>query len=231
MADDNPVREIPIDTDEVVAKVSEEVKDKVITEISDKVSSDVSEKVTASVVESITDKLGGKKEEKWIPKDYEEIKETTKQEMRKEWEEREAKAREDQKKADDTKAQEQVKRQEQWEQAWNTQIETLTKDNHIPAPSEEIQAKLSKKEKLSKEDLEDEGLSARRELYRLADEHKEYDLEKVYYKYILPKKNEVPRGAYAPVSGSSKTTTPEDKGGYSYEDIHGAKGFEDLLPK
>jgi len=229
MDDDNVVKEIPIDTAEVVAKVSEEVKDKVITEISDKVSQDVSEKVTSSVVESITDKLGGKKEEKWIPKDYEEIKDRAKEETLAEFENRMKARDEEAKKAQDAKAEEAVKRQEKWEQAWNAQLETLTKEGHIPEPNEEIRAKMEKKERLSEQDLQDEGLKMRRELYRLADEYKEYDLEKVYYKYVLPKKDEVPSGAFAPVSGSTKTTVGDNDTKYSYEDIHNSRNFEDLI--
>lgn len=226
--DDTKVTELPIDTDEVVAKVSDEVKEKITAELTDKVSADVAEKVTSSVVESITEKLGGKKHDKWIPKDYEEIKNTTKQETLAEVDARLTAREEEQRKKDEEKAQEATKRQEQWEKSWTNQIDTLTKEGHIPAPSDEILKKLEKKEALSKEELDDDGIKMRRELYRLADEHKEYDLEKVYYKFVLPNKDKISSGAYAPVTGSSKTVSTDNKSDYSYEEIHNARDFSSL---
>lgn len=226
-----------IDTSEIIDKVVDEVSEKVVSKASDEAAKKAAEKASEDVTKSIVDKIvGGQVEpktpwskEKRTPKDYDEIYEVAKEDAKKETlAEIEAREKQREKQIEVQKARdaESVKKQNE---LWDEQLKSLTQAGHIPEVKKEIQEKLAKGEKLEGEDLEDPGIKARKELYTAAAENKETNLELAYYKYKAPKSTQPP-GAAAPVFGSRKAVTPSgDQEEFSYEEIHNAKGFDELL--
>ena len=227
------VEEVEIDTqpiiEEVVAKVTEDFDKKLPK--ADKIADDVRD----GIIEKLT---GGKDKEDqspWqkegrSPKSYDEVAEwgteKAKKELRQEIEEKD---KVQAKKDNDAKAVE-TKRQEDWNKYWDGQIEKLVSEEKIPAPSEEIQAKLTDNKPLTEEEKEDPGIKARADIFRLATENKENNLELVYYKHFS--KETKPAGASAPVIGSRKAVTPSgEQSEYTYEEVHNAKTMHDLLLK
>jgi hypothetical protein len=101
----------------------------------------------------------------------------------------------------------------------------MVADQRLPAVADEIQEKLTKNQPLTDDDRKDPGIEARKRLFELGNEHKETNLELVYFKYYLPEQQKNPPGADAPVIGNAKTTS-KNTGEYSYEELHGGSMFD-----
>jgi len=228
--EEEEVEEVEIDTQPIVDDVTKAVSEKLPK----------ADKIAEEVRDGIIEKLTGEKDkeglspwekEKRAPKDYTEVAEwgteKAKKEIRAEIEEKEkvqAKKTAKEKKATEAK-------QKEWNDYWDGQVNKLVEEGKIPAVNEDIQVKLAENKALTDEEKEDEGVQARREIFKLANENKESNLELVYYKYYS-KGATKPAGATAPVFGSRKVVSPSGKGEeYSYDEIHGAKTMRDLLPK
>ena len=225
-----------IDTEKIIQEVTSRVSEAMGDVVGDKVKATVEEVLPKSaealredVVRNITETLAGKTEDPniapWVrekrnPHSYEEVADWGRLQAKREFEtslsEREAKAKQAQEEAEKAR----LAGQSQLAQQWDSQLKELTTKEFIPAPAEEVQAKLSKNEKLSEEDLKDPGIEARRELYRLGQEHQETNLELVFYKYYLPEKSKVEPGRTAPVIGRVKGSSNQEGEISSYEDLH-----------
>lgn len=181
--------------------------------------SKIEEEIIESAKQKLSESLVGKKQEKWIPKDYEEIKEVSKKEALEEFERINREKEEASKKQVEEAKKQEVENYKKWQEIWNKQVESLTEAGHLPKVDEEIQKKLDKGEKLSKEEMEDPGIAARSELYQKAQELKESNLELVYYRDMQGKR-ETREAEEAPIFGLKKSVTQaDDDEEFSYEDI------------
>ena len=204
-----PPKETPVVEPKVESK--EEVKDVEID------TSKIEEEVVEAAKEKLAESLVGKKDEKWVPKDYEEVKEVAKketlEEVDKKFEERDKQVKEDKK----TKVKEDKAKLAKWDKYWQGQVTKLTDEGHLPKPAEEIQKKLDEKETLTEEEMKDPAMIARTELYSKAQDLKESNLELVYHRDLRDKQ---PAGASAPVLGTRKSVSPPSSDGeFAYEDI------------
>lgn len=243
MPDDKTIQ---VDDAQITAEIKEKVIADVTPELTEKITADVTEKVTKEVTEAATKaakddlvkKIQGDKpvdenaspwtKEGRTPLKYEEVAEygATLAEKRIEAKlkaQNEAKAKQDEeaKKSSEEK-------QKQWNDYWEGQLKSMTDEGKIPAVDDKIQAKLDKKEVLTEQEKQDPGLQARAELFTKAKEVKDTNLELVWYKHIKDKK---PVGATAPVLGSHRATTSSNKDEWTWEELHNAKNFQDLIPK
>lgn len=209
---DNASSDIKVDKEEIVDNITKEVTAKVVAEAGPRVSEQAKKE--------LIDKLVGKEEKVWVPKSYEEIKEVSKKEAKEEilatLEQKEKAKAEEAKKIQD----QQAKTVEEQNKFWDKQLNTMVGDKRLPAIKEEIVKKLTSKEPLNDEERQDPGIRARAEIYRLAAEHKEPNLELVYYKYYKPGQSSTPAGARAPVFGSSKAVSPSGQADFTYEEVH-----------
>lgn len=198
--------EKPMEKEIDVSEVKEELKKEVKEEISAEVKDELVKSITGKTEEEIEEKTPWAKEGR-TPKDYDEIatwaKDQAKTELQKEDEEVKKKTEEKEK-----------ANLEYWNKTWDTQLEGLEKEGKIPKVE-------------NKEDPNDAGLKARKDLFVAANENKEYNLELVYYKHYDKKKQ--PAGADAPVSGGRKSVSKEPEGEFKYSEIHGARELSDLV--
>jgi len=200
--------------------------DKIVGEVdASKIETEVAEKVAKKVQDDLVEKItGGKKEEKWQPLSYEEIKEATKKETLDEFQkmekEKEAKTKETEKTAEAERG----KRMTEWNKHWDNQLTELAKDNRIPQVAKEIQEKLTKNETLTDDDRKDEGLQARVKMFQLGRENKESNLELVYYKYY----NKKQKATTAPVFGSQKSVNSSEPEDFTYESIN-KSSFDEIV--
>lgn len=221
--DDKTIKTPPPVTPKEEPKV--DVEDKIVGEVdTSKIEAEVTEKVTKQVKDDLVEKIVGKKEEKWQPSSYEEIKEATKKETLDEFQkmekEKEAKAKETEKTAEAERG----KRMTEWNKHWDNQLTELAKDNRIPQVAKEIQEKLTKNETLTDDDRKDEGLQARVKMFKLGRENKESNLELVYYKYY----NKKQKATTAPVFGSQKSVNSSEPEDFTYESIN-KSSFDEIV--
>jgi len=177
------------------------------------------EEAEAGIIEKIA---GKKEEEKWKPKDWEEVKESAAVEAERRIEAK-LKAEKEAEQKQLTEAEEAKKSKEiELHKYWDAQVESMTKSNLLPELEPEIAQKMSKGEALSDSEKQLPSVRARQEIYKLAQEHKEPNLELVYYKYY-GKQPLTP-----PVLGSSKSPNTHERPDYTYEEISGSS-LEDLM--
>ncbi len=177
----------------------------------------IEEEILTSAKAKLAETLVGKGDDKWVPKDYEEIKDTTKTETLKavdeKFEERDKKVVESAK----AKKKKEATDLKKWNETWSNQVTKLTDEGHLPQVNEDIQKKLDKGDKLTGEEMKDEGLVRRSELYTKANEIKEPNLELVFHRDL---KGQVDKGTTAPVLGTRKSVTPPPNNEeFAYEDI------------
>ncbi len=115
--------------------------------------------------------------------------------------------------------------EKQWTDYWNAQVADLTTAKKIPDIAPEVKAKMDKGTTLTAEEMRDEGLVARLDLYTLMKEKNRTSVKDVFYEdyqdFVKAKK---PAGEDAPISaGRSNASTEGDKDEFSYEEIRGAK--------
>lgn len=147
----------------------------------------------------------------------------------KEAEEAKIKQESDRKSAEDNE-----KRLESLNKEWDSQIDYLRKEGHIPDVSPIIKEKLSKGESLSEEDKKDPGIVASAEIfetmYKVSGDREKKglspisDVIHIYNRFY--KKNK-PAGSTAPVSGGKKPIEVEGEE-VPYERLH-KSSFEDLV--
>lgn len=205
-------QEVEIDTSKIEKEVTEAAKEALSESLVAK-----EEEIVTSAKEKIAEALIGKKEkERWVPKDYDEVKDVTKKETIKE-----VKEMLKSEKVEEAKKEKQSL--DKWQKHWDNQITKLTDEGHLPKPSEEIQAKLNKGEALTEEEkTSDPALIARTNLYTKASELKDSNLELVFHRDVRSK---TPAGATAPVLGTRKSVTSASSDeDFAYEDINPALG-------
>ena len=101
------------------------------------------------------------------------------------------------------------KNREQFDKDWYS----LVQEGKMPAPGEEVQAKINKGEKLTTEEIMgDEGLKARLELAQIT---KDKSAKLAYYEDY----NKDPAGAKAPVLGARPSSPKNDSKELEYEDV------------
>ena len=189
---------------------------------------EVSEKATTKARESIVEAIGGK-EEKWVPKSYEEItkkaEENTMAKVDEKLAERDKKVAEEAKRTQDAA----VKRDDDWDKIWDKQLDDIAAIDDNFKLSEETTKFMEGKSVRSLSPAEvkdlsesDEGFSNRAKLEREATANGKRDLELYYYKEFKNKKS----GTTAPVITGSKAVTATDSGDFDYMDHHGKKPSE-----
>lgn len=192
------------------------------------------EEVVTAAKEKLAETLTGKEDKKWVPKDFEEIKDTTKTETLKEvdkkFEERDEKVKE----AEKTKKKKDAADLKKWDTYWKGQVTKLTEEGYLPKPPEEIQKKLDDSKTLTEDEMKDPSMVARANVYEKAREIKESNLELVYHRDIRGKPQSP--GAQAPVLGTRKGVAPPPSDEeFSYEDISpqfsGPKSVSELMQK
>lgn len=214
-----------------IAEEASKIAEEKLQDSFDAKADEIAQKATQEARKEIAKQISGEKEEdKWVPKDYDEIVDKAKKEMRDELETNKAdedkKQKEDEKKAGEEK-EESLKK---WNKYWDNQIKTLEDDGLIEKVDEDVQKKLDAKEELTDEDKNDPGLKSREKVFAKARELKETNLELVAHKYLKGVKKKAGRSD-APIAGVNRGGfTPGDKSGYSYEDVHNSS-IEDILSK
>ena len=231
--DPDKVQDVDVDT----SKLEEEIRDQVIEEVTPKITKEVTAKATQQAKEDLAKVLVGEpkgEQSPWAkegrtPIQYEEVadygaKKAVK-EVREMLDERDKKATQ----ATKEKEEADIKSSKDREEYWDKQVKKLTEEGHIPEVEATIQKKLDTKQALTQEDQEDPGIKARVGLYKAASESKEPNLELVYHRDMA--KKPVQAGSDAPVFGAQRATTPDKGEDFTYEEVHNAKSFSDLLPK
>lgn len=106
-----------------------------------------------------------------------------------------------------------------WQNVWTDNLKFLEDNNYIPKV-------------VDKNDKNDPGVKARTQLHEQAVLHGELDLEKVYFRYVLPNRGKQPAGVKAPVMRAPADTTEKQADDeFYYDEIHGkdpAREFEDV---
>lgn len=228
---------------EVSEKPKEEVKEepkkteeeKPVEIDTSEIKKEISQDVTDKIVQALT---GGKKEEDlsvkspWAregrnPRDWDEVAEWTKEQAKAELKaEREAddKLKNEQQAQLEQKTQESIK---QWNEYWDSQTNDLRATGKLPAIT-------------NKDDENDPGVKAQRELFKQLKEVNEQRVTKglpiitsvkefFYEGYKAP--NSQPSGADAPVSGGKTATISGSEDEFAYEDVHQSKGFFDIFKR
>lgn len=231
--------EIPVDTDQIIEEVTQEATDRVADQAAAKAAEKAAEVATKKVTDDFVKKITGDKDAEdtppWEkegrnPRSYKEVADWSRQQARKDFE-AELETR-DSKKAEAEKKQKEKTEVEtqQRNQYWDQQLSSMTQEGKLPEVDDNLLEKVEQGEKLTEQELDHPYVRARKRIFELAAQHKEPNLELVYYKYFKPER-ENPPGANAPVFGSNRRVTPEGKDEFSYEEIHNAKEFGDLLPR
>jgi len=224
------------DTEEFLEKASERAAEKA-AEIAAAKAAEIEEKTTKKVKEEIIQKLTESQPipedaPAWVkrgekaPKSWDEVLQEA--EVRAE---RKLTLREQEKLSEETrkKEEEQEKRAqsiEQWNKLWDSQLDDLEKQGKLSAVPAEIKAKLAKNEQLSEEERQNPALLERFELQKIALDKKEPNLKVAYYEHYSQKQSEP---LAMPVFGATKSVSTPSRSSYSYEEIHGAQSYEDLL--
>lgn len=189
----------------------------------------VSQKTRDEIVKKIVGEEH-KEPEKYVPESYEELMERT---VSKAVEAFERKQTEAQARSEAAKKDEEAKSQQVIEannQYWDKQLGDLEKSELIATLPDAIAKKLADGKELSETDKQHPAVKARIELYSKSRELKDqgdsdwWNLKYVAYRYGIGKGE---RAAYAPVEGRGSYSENEDRGGYTYEDIHNMS-FQEL---
>lgn len=192
---------------------------------------EIAEKATASAKQAIVDQLSDKKEKKWIPDNYDQIVDKAVDKSRLEREEETKKMRQESEAKQEASAKEKEEKLKKWNKYWDSQIDTMVKEGKIASVDEQIQAKLDDKQELTEVEKKDPGIQAREKILKKASELKETNLELVFYKHLSGEIKKPAGRPSAPVAGAQRGTTPADKTGYSYEEIHGKSTLDILQGK
>lgn len=209
--------EVPqIDTAKIAEEASRLTAEQLESTINERIT-EATQKARQEAEQAIVERIAGKKEpERWQPKSYDEIVERAKAETTAEIEKRQKEQAEAQKKQFEESEKQKQERVESMKKTWDEQISRL-EETGLPKLEESIAKKIQNGEKLSEQELADPAVQARRQLYSIASENKEPNLELVYYKYMQGRTN---IGANAPVGGARKSVTPQNDTPFTYEEIH-----------
>jgi hypothetical protein len=238
---DEPVTSPPVDTskiiEQVTSSVSQSLEEKLneqvkssVTEVSETIKQSVRDEVVGNIVSTLSGKTADENTAPWVregrnPKSYEEVADWSKTQALKEFQSIEDKKQAAAKAAQEEAEKSQTQKTTELNQYWDEQLTSMVADQRLPAVADEIQEKLTKNQPLTDEDRKDPGIEARKRLFELGNEHKETNLELVYFKYYLPEHQKSVPGANAPVIGNAKTTS-NTPGAYSYEELHGGSMFD-----
>jgi hypothetical protein len=240
---DEPVINPQVDTSKIIEQVTQSVSQSLEEKLGEQVKSsvavvskDITESIKEDVVGKITSALtGGVSQEdlspwareKRNPKSYEEVAEWSKLQAEKAIDAKLAEKESAAKAAKDEAEKTQTQKTAEMNQYWDQQLTSMVADQRLPAVSEAVQEKLAKNQPLTDEDRQDAGIEARKRLFELGTEHKETNLELVYFKYYLPEQQnkDKPSGSSAPVIGNAKSPS-KNPGEFSYEELHGGSMFD-----
>lgn len=227
--------EVPqIDTAKIVEEASRLTAEQLESTIEERIS-EATQKAQQLAEEAIVERISGKKDSpKWVPKTYEEIVERAKTETQAEIERLEQERQKQQAEQVEQRKKAEAKKQEELKQYWDQQLGAMEEDGRLPKIDKNLAEKLSKGEKLSDDEMEDPAVKARQNLYKLAHEHKEPNLELVYYKHLNNKPAQAGRPD-APVGGARRATADSNEAPFTWEEIHNTSidqiAKEALLPK
>lgn len=198
----------------------------------DRLRAEIREESVAAAKQSLIESIQGKKEQfsweeqgKKAPDNYNELfsevdKRTIRPEQVDEIVERKISEREKQREEASTKREEDSRKKqmedlESRRKDFDKEWYGLTQEGKMPKVAEQLQERINKGERLTREEIEnDEGLSARLKLAQVAQTSGK-TTRLAYYEDF----STTPAGAAAPVIGARPTTPKADTGEYSYDDI------------